>query len=175
MFPLSDGVDQTGDRARRGFDGVASTVVRAGTGLHGPTSYRDRVPQPSSRTATARRRLPVAGVLAPVPTAAVAALTLVVAFAVAQLTEVRALGGLVLAAGVTWCAVRSLQSAGAGRVVAVVLVGAACFVGAHLLAQAINPWLSVLLAAGVLGGVAWLLVDTRPAAGAPADTPAPTD
>ena len=61
-----------------------------------------------------------------VPTAVLAALTLVVGFAVAELTDVRALGGVVLVAGVVWCAVRA-RSAGWWRVAAVVLVGAVCF------------------------------------------------
>ena len=40
-----------------------------------------------------------------IPTAVIAALTLVVGFAVADLTGVRALGGVVLVAGVAWCVV----------------------------------------------------------------------
>lgn len=118
----------------------------------------------TARAGTPARRTS-SGVLAAVPTAVLAALTLVAGFAVAQAGGVRALGGLVLAAGVAWCAVRS-WSAGAARVVAVVLVGAVCFVGAHLLARAVDPWLSVLLAAAVVGAATWFLVDARPAAAA---------
>jgi len=95
-----------------------------------------------------------------VPTAALAAVTLVVAFAVAQGTGVRALGGVVLVLGVAWCAWRS-WAAGAVRVVAVVALGAACFVASHVLAGALGAWPSVLLAAAVLGAGAWLLVDRR--------------
>jgi len=96
-----------------------------------------------------------------VPTAVLAAVTLVAAFAVAQGTGVRALGGVVLVLGVAWCAWRSWATAGAARVVAVVLLGAACFVASHVLAGALGAWPSVALAAVVLGAGAWLLVDRR--------------
>ena len=78
-----------------------------------------------------------------VPTAVVAALTLVVGFAVADLTGVRALGGVVLVAGVVWCAVRA-RSAGWWRVAAVVLVGAVCFALSHPLGGVIGAWPAVL-------------------------------
>jgi len=45
-----------------------------------------------------------------IPTAVIAALTLVVGVAVADLTGVRALGGVVLVAGVAWCVVRTRSS-----------------------------------------------------------------
>jgi len=98
-----------------------------------------------------------------VPTAVLAALTLVVGFAVAQLTDVRALGGAVLVAGVAWCAVRA-RSAGWWRVTVVVVVGALCFVASHLLAPHLGAWPSVGLVALVLGATTYLLVD-RPRAG----------
>ncbi|WP_315094913.1 hypothetical protein [uncultured Cellulomonas sp.] len=96
------------------------------------------------------------------PTAVLAALTLVLAFAVAQLTDVRALGGVVLVAGVVWCAVRA-RAAGWWRVAAVVVVGAACFVASHLLADLLGAWPAVAVAALVLGAATFALVD-RPAA-----------
>ncbi|MET0788566.1 MAG: hypothetical protein ABWY33_04915 [Cellulomonas sp.] len=97
-----------------------------------------------------------------IPTAVVAALTLVVGFAVAELSGVRALGGVVLVAGVLWCAVRA-RSAGWWRVGAVVLVGAACFAGSHLLGRVIGAWPAVAVAALVLGAATFVLVD-RPVA-----------
>jgi len=113
------------------------------------------------RTAARRVRLRPRGPLAAVPTAVVAAVTLVVAFAVAQLSDVRALGGALLVAGVVWCVWRSVQGAGWPRTVAVVVVGAVCFVGAHLLSAVIGPWPAVLVSALVLGAIAWVLADTR--------------
>ena len=100
-----------------------------------------------------------------VPTALIAALTLVVGFAVAQATGVRALGGVVLLAGVAWCAWRS-RAAGAARVVAVVVIGAVCFVAAHVVGHFLNAWVSVVLVAAVLGVWTWYLVD-RPVRAVP--------
>jgi len=96
-----------------------------------------------------------------VPTAVLAGLTLVVGFAVAQATGVRALGGAVLLAGGFWCAVRA-SHAGRGRVLLVVLAGAVCFVGSHLLAPYLGAWPAVVLVALVLGAVTYALVDRRP-------------
>ncbi|MDC7120106.1 hypothetical protein OMK64_00980 [Cellulomonas fimi] len=98
-----------------------------------------------------------------IPTALIAALTLVVGFAVAQATDVRALGGAVLLAGGAWCAVRAWRPAGPVRTVAVLVVAAACFVVSHLLAPHLGAWPSVLLVAVVLAAVTWTLVD-RPTA-----------
>ena len=97
-----------------------------------------------------------------VPTAVLAGLTLVVGFAVAQATGVRALGGAVLLAGVAWCAWRA-RAAGWWRVSLVVLTGAGCFVASHLLAPHLGAWPSVVLVALVLAGVTFVLVD-RPRA-----------
>lgn len=94
-----------------------------------------------------------------IPTALIAALTLVVGFAVAQTTGVRALGGAVLLAGGAWCAVRAWRPAGAARTVAVVAVAAACFVVSHVLAPHLGAWPAVVLVAAVLAAVTWVLVD----------------
>jgi hypothetical protein len=98
-----------------------------------------------------------------VPTALVAALGLVVAFAVAQGTGNRALGGVVLLAVAVWCAVRAWRPAGAARVVGVLVAGLVCFAGAHPLGHVIGAWPAVAVAALLLGGVTYALVD-RPAA-----------
>lgn len=111
--------------------------------------------------AAAAPRSGARGPLGAVPTAAVAAVTLVLAFAVAQGTGVRALGGAVLVLGVVWCAWRALPAAGAVRVGAVVLLGAVCFVASHLLAGALGAWPAVLLVAAVLAAGTWPLVDRR--------------
>ena len=93
-----------------------------------------------------------------IPTAVIAALTLVVGFAVAEFTGVRALGGVVLVAGVVWCVVRA-RSAGWWRVAAVVLVGAVCFALSHPLGGVIGAWPAVTVAALVLGLATFALVD----------------
>jgi hypothetical protein len=96
-----------------------------------------------------------------VPTALIAALTLVVGFGVAQATDVRALGGAVLLAGGAWCAVRAWRPAGPLRTLVVLVVAAACFVVSHVLAPHLGAWPSVVLVAAVLAAVTWVLVDRR--------------
>ncbi len=114
--------------------------------------------------ATGTRDAPggVRGPLPRVPTAVLAAATLVVGFAVAQGTEVRAFGAVVLLAGVAWCGWRALPAAGLARVGAVLALGAACFVASHLLASVLGALPSVALAAAVLATGTALLVDRGP-------------
>ena len=96
-----------------------------------------------------------------VPSSLVAALTLVLGYAVAAGTGVRPLGGVVLLAGLAFCWV--LWSARAGTTTAVTLVVAfgVAFAGSHLLALVISAWPSVLVVAGLMAGLAWLLADRR--------------
>jgi hypothetical protein len=94
-----------------------------------------------------------------VPTAVIAAVSLVVAFAVAQGTGNRPLGGAVLLAGAAWCAVRAWRPVGPARVVAVLATGLVCFAGAHPLGHVIGAWPAVAVAALALGGVTYALVD----------------
>ena len=93
------------------------------------------------------------------PTAPVAALSLVAGFAVAQATGVRPLGGVVLAVALGWCAVRWRRSAGAGRAVALVALYLAAFAASHVLAGLLGTWGAVLLVAAVVGAAAWLAGD----------------
>ncbi|WP_197711280.1 hypothetical protein [Cellulomonas sp. WB94] len=92
------------------------------------------------------------------PTAAVAGLSLVVAFAAADLTGVRPLGGLVLVAGGLWCVVRS-RAAGWWRLVVVVLLALGLFVASHPLGRVIGAWPAVLLAGPLLAAATYGLVD----------------
>ena len=138
--------------ARRGA-GSRTNLLRGPVVPHG-TSERGSV--------TARRCLGCAA-WSRVPTAVLAGLTLVVGFAVAQATGVRALGGAVLLAGVAWCVVRA-RSAGWWRLTLVVLTGLVCFVASHLLAPHLGAWPSVVLVALVLAAVTYALVD-RPRPG----------
>ncbi|QCB94107.1 hypothetical protein [Cellulomonas shaoxiangyii] len=93
----------------------------------------------------------------------VATVTLLLAFALAQGTGVRALGGAVLLAGGAWCAWRAVRRVGWGAAAAVLLVAVAAFVLSHVAADALGPWTAVLLAAAVLGATTWAVVD-RPRA-----------
>ena len=87
----------------------------------------------------------------PVAVSALAAGSLVVGFAVAQATGVRALGGLVLLAGAAVCAVLWQRRAGTARAAGLVVLFAAAFVGSHVLARVIGAWPSVLTVAAVVG------------------------
>lgn len=90
----------------------------------------------------------------------VAAGSLVAGFAVAQLTGVRSLGGLVLVAASVWCCLHWRRAAGAPVAAGLVLLYAAAFAGSHALAGVIGAWPSVLTVSAVVG-VASLLA-TRP-------------
>jgi hypothetical protein len=94
-----------------------------------------------------------------VPTAPVAAGSLVVGYVVARESGVRPLGGAVLAVAGAWCA-RS-WSRRAGPATATVLLGiyAAGFAGSHPLAKRVGAWPAVLAAAATAGAASWLLVD----------------
>jgi hypothetical protein len=100
----------------------------------------------------------------------VASGSLVLGFAVAQLSGVRALGGIVLVAGCAWCALRWLR-AGRPRTVALVLVYLGAFVLAHVIADALGAWPSVLLAAAVVGAATYVLADSAAPRVSPARSP----
>jgi hypothetical protein len=91
----------------------------------------------------------------------VAALTFLAGFAVADVTGVRALGGLVLLAGGVLCARAALPVVGRGPTA--VLLGAALvlFVVSHLLGEAIGAWPAVVVTAALVALVA--LAVLRPA------------
>lgn len=87
--------------------------------------------------------------------ASVTALTLVLGFAVASLTGIRLLGGVVLVVGGALCALWMERTAGATRTVATLVVVVALFVVAHPLGHVIGAWPAVLLVAAVAGAVAF--------------------
>ena len=89
---------------------------------------------------------------------------MVVSFAVAQATGVRALGAVLLLVGGLWCALTMWRAAGGWRTVVVGLAFAAAFVLSHPLGNVIGAWPAVLVAAAVVGALAWVLggtVDVR--------------
>ena len=92
----------------------------------------------------------------------VASGSLVVGFAVAQATGVRPLGGVVLAAGAGWCALRWRRAVGPARTAALVGVYLAAFVASHLIADAVGTWPAVFIVAAVTGAAVFVVAD-RPA------------
>jgi hypothetical protein len=87
--------------------------------------------------------------------AALAAGSLVAGFAVADLTGVRPLGGLVLLAAAAVCGLAWFRLAGWATAAALLLLYAGGFAAAHPLARLIGAWPSVLLVAALVGGAAW--------------------
>lgn len=97
------------------------------------------------------------------PTAPVAAGSLVAGYLVARESGVRPLGGGVLAAAGGWCAREWSRRSGTGRAGALLGVYAAAFAGSHPLAKRIGAWPAVFAGAAVSGAAAWVLSDRAPA------------
>ncbi len=103
------------------------------------------------------------------PTAPVAALSLVAGFAVADASGIRALGGIVLLAAVLWCARRWRRQAGIAVAVLLIASYAAAFAASHVLGDALGAWPAVFTVAAAVGLAAWVLADAP--AGRPAGAP----
>jgi len=96
------------------------------------------------------------------PTWPVAAGSLALGFAVAQATGVRPLGGIVLAAGCGWCALRWRERAGMGRAAGLVGLYLAAFAGSHVLAHSIGAWPSVAVVSAVVAAGSYAVADAAP-------------
>jgi hypothetical protein len=83
----------------------------------------------------------------------VVAAAFVAGFAVAEITGVRALGGLVLLAGGVWCARVAAPLAGRSATAALLVVALVLFALSHPLGEAIGSWPAVLVT-GALAGLA---------------------
>jgi hypothetical protein len=99
----------------------------------------------------------------PIPTAPVAAGSLIAGYAVATGTGSRPLGGVVLLLGGAWCVRAWTVRHGTRTAIGLGGVGLGAFVSSHLLALAIGPWPAVLVVAAVTGAVAWTQADARTA------------
>ncbi len=97
----------------------------------------------------------------------VASGSLLLGFAVAQLTGVRALGGIVLVAGCAWCALRWLR-VGRPRTAVLVIVYVGAFILSHVIADTLGAWPSVLLMGAAVGAAAYGLADAATAPVRPA-------
>ena len=96
-----------------------------------------------------------------IPTAPVAAASLIVGYAVAASTGSRPLGGVVLLIGGLWCAREWLHRHGRRTAARLVGVGLCAFVISHLLALAIGAWPAVLIVAAGMAVAAWVWADSR--------------
>jgi len=96
----------------------------------------------------------------PLPTWPIAAGTLLFGFAVAEITGVRAIGGIVLFVGGLACGLRWRLLLGLPRALTLVGVFLAGFVLAHPLGHAIGSWPAVVLVAAAVGGIVWRVADS---------------
>lgn len=92
------------------------------------------------------------------PTWPVAGLSLVLGFAVAEITGVRALGGLVLVAAVAWCIPRWRATGDATKLT---VLYAAAFAASHVLGLLTTAWPAVAITAITVAGVTYR-VENRP-------------
>ena len=82
-------------------------------------------------------------------------------FGVAELTGVRAIGGLVLLAGGAACAAMALPVAGRARTALLLAIALVLFVVSHPLGRAIGSWPAVFATAAVVAAASAAL--SRPA------------
>jgi hypothetical protein len=96
-----------------------------------------------------------------IPTAPLAAGTLIAGYAVAASTDSRPLGGIVLLIGGLWCARVWMRRHSPRTAMTLVGVGLFAFVISHLLALAIGAWPAVLVVAAGMAVAAWTWADSR--------------
>jgi hypothetical protein len=95
------------------------------------------------------------------PTAPLAAGTLIASYGVVAASGSRPLGGVVLAAGGLCCIEIWRRRHGTRTAVQLGGIGFAAFVVSHLLALVLGPWPAVLIVAAVTAAAAWALADSR--------------
>ncbi|WP_148614123.1 hypothetical protein [Nocardioides rubriscoriae] len=102
-----------------------------------------------------------------IPTWPVTGLSLVVGFAVAELTGVRAIGGVVLVVAMLWCGVTWLSRQVPGpRIAAMVVLYLVLFALSHVIADPLGTWPSVALVAAVMAAATYAVADrTHPRTG----------
>jgi len=96
-----------------------------------------------------------------IPTAPIAAGSLIVGYAVAASTGSRPLGGVVLAAGGLWCIQAWTRRHGTRTAATLTGVGLGAFALSHVLGLAIGAWPSVLLVSAAVAAVTWSRADSR--------------
>ncbi len=97
----------------------------------------------------------------PLPTAPLAAGSLISSYGVVAASGSRPLGGLVLAAGGLCCVEIWRRRHGARVAARLGGVGFAAFVVSHLLALAVGAWPAVLIVASATAAATWALADAR--------------
>lgn len=95
------------------------------------------------------------------PTAPLAAGSLIVSYAVVAATGSRPLGGVVLVIGGLCCIRVWFLRHGKRTAATLGCVGFAAFVFSHLLALAVGPWPAVLIVAAATAAATWTLADNH--------------
>jgi hypothetical protein len=95
------------------------------------------------------------------PTAPVAAGSLIAGYAVAAGTGSRPLGGVVLLIGGMWCMRAWTRRHGVRTATRLASFGLGAFILSHVLALAIGAWPSVLLVSAAMAAAAWTQADAR--------------
>ncbi|HEY4896241.1 MAG TPA: hypothetical protein VII01_09135 [Solirubrobacteraceae bacterium] len=103
-----------------------------------------------------------------IPTAPIAAGSLIVGYAVAVASGSRPVGGVVMLIGGLWCVNAWTRRRGPRTAMVLASVALSAFILSHVLALAIGAWPAVLTVAAVTAAVTWVKADARPAG-----TPAP--
>jgi hypothetical protein len=94
-----------------------------------------------------------------IPTAPVAAASLIVGYAVAAGTGSRPLGGVVLVLGGVWCIRAWKQRRGARTAALLAAFAFGAFVVSHVLALLVGAWPAVLIVAMLVAFAAWTRAD----------------
>lgn len=103
-----------------------------------------------------------------IPTAPVAAGSLIAGYAVAVGSGSRPLGGVVMLIGGMWCVRAWTQRNGPRTAMTLSCVALGAFIVSHVLALGIGAWPAVLLVSAVTAAVTWLRADAPASEGAPA-------
>jgi hypothetical protein len=98
------------------------------------------------------------------PTWLIAPLSLLLGFGVADVTGVRALGGVVLFLAALWCGLEWRRTRGLAVALGLVAVYLVAFGLSHPLGKAIEPWPAVLVVSLVVGAVVWSATARSPRA-----------
>jgi len=94
-------------------------------------------------------------------TALVAAVGLILGFAVASLTGNRTLGGIVLVIGASYCVWMWWRMAGPWRALICLAIAAVAFMVSHPLGAVLTSWGAVLLVSAITAGAAYALTPPR--------------
>lgn len=98
------------------------------------------------------------------PTWLIAPISLVLGFAVADVTGVRPLGGVVLFLAALWCGLEWWRTRGLGVALGLVLAYLAAFALSHPLGREVGSWPAVVAVSLVVGAVVWAATARHPRA-----------